>query len=173
MSQQKLDQARIEFEALASRQSKPVAALTMVGIIHQAQGNTTAAKKKFEEVLAFDAHSAVAANNLAWMYIGEGGNLDVALKLAQTATSAVPDVPQLMDTLGWVYYKKDMAGLAVPLFERCVEKEPSNANYQYHLGLAFIKTGDTEKARAALQRALKSSPSPTTAAEIQRTLSAL
>jgi len=33
LSQQKLDQARKEFETLASRQSNPVSALTMTGVI--------------------------------------------------------------------------------------------------------------------------------------------
>ncbi len=36
--QKKLDQARIEFENLAAKQSKPVGALTMSGMILQAQG---------------------------------------------------------------------------------------------------------------------------------------
>jgi tetratricopeptide (TPR) repeat protein len=172
VSQRKLDQARIEFEALASRQAKPVGALTMVGMIYQAQGNAAAARKTFEEVLAIDSRAAVAANNLAWMYAEEGGDLDVALKLAQTAASTVPDVPELMDTLGWVYYKRDRAELAVPLFQRSVEKAPSNASYHYHLGLAFLKTGEISKAQASLQRALDSNPSQATAAEIRRALDA-
>jgi tetratricopeptide (TPR) repeat protein len=172
MSQKKLDQARAEFEALATRQAKPVGPLTMVAMIHQAQGNSSAAKKRYEEVLALDDRATVAANNLAWMHAEEGGDLELALKLAQTATSSAPDVPEVMDTLGWVYYKKGQAQLAIPVFERCVEKAPTSALYRYHLGLALLKIGDTAKGRAALQRALELNPDQTTSNEIRRLLSA-
>jgi tetratricopeptide (TPR) repeat protein len=172
MSQNKLDQARAEFEALAARQARPVGPLTMVAMIHQAQGNSSAAKKRYEEVLALDDRATVAANNLAWMHAEEGGDLELALKLAQTATSTAPDVPELMDTLGWVYYKKGQAQLAIPVFERCVEKAPTSALYRYHLGLALLKLGDTAKGRAALQRALELNPDQPTTSEIRRLLSA-
>jgi uncharacterized protein HemY len=54
-----------------------------------------------------------------------------------------------------------------------VEKAPSNASYHYHLGLAFLKTGEIANGQASLRRALDSSPSQATAAEIQRALDAL
>jgi tetratricopeptide (TPR) repeat protein len=38
-SQRKIDQALKEFDTLAQRQSNPVAALTMMGVIHQGEGN--------------------------------------------------------------------------------------------------------------------------------------
>ena len=42
-------------------------------------------------------------------------NLDVALGLAQTAKSQLANDPQVANTLGWVYYKKGLPGLAVPI----------------------------------------------------------
>jgi predicted Zn-dependent protease len=99
-----------------------------------------------------------------------GDDLDTALKLAQTATAQAPDQPELMDTLGWVYYKKNLPELAVPLFARCVEKEPSKGVFRYHLGLAYLKAGQTEKGRAALEQALKAGVDSTTAADARRLL---
>ncbi|HLG59062.1 MAG TPA: tetratricopeptide repeat protein [Vicinamibacterales bacterium] len=167
MAQKKLDQARTEFEAVAARQAKPIGALTMVGMIHQAQGHTPLARKRFEEVLALDSRAAVAANNLAWIYAETGENLDVALQLAQTATAVAPEVPELMDTLGWVYYKKNLPHLAIPLFERSAAKAPNNAGYQHHLGLSYLQAGDVAKGRAALQRALAAGPDAATSADIR------
>src|SRR5262249_2906146 len=132
LSQHKIDEARKEFESIAQRQSKPIAALTMIGMLHQAQGDVSLARKRYEEVVALDPNAAVAANNLAWILVEAGENLDVALRHAQAATAAAPDVPEIMDTLGWVYYKKNQAPLAIPLFKRCVEKAPDAANYHYH-----------------------------------------
>ena len=170
VSQKKLDQARIEFENLAARQSKPVGALTMIGIILQAQGRNDLAAKRYEDALAIDSRAAIAANNLAWIHAESGENLDKALTLAQTATSVLPESPEIMDTLGWVYYKKQLPDLAIPLFERSVEKAPDNVSYRYHLGLAYVRSGDTIRGRAALQRALSANPNADTAAEIRRVL---
>jgi tetratricopeptide (TPR) repeat protein len=163
VSQQKLDEARREFEELAQRQTRPIGALTMSGVILQGQGNVAKAKERFREVLAIDPRAAVAANNLAWMYADAGENLDDALQLAQAATNAVPDVPELMDTLGWVYYKKQLPQLAIPLFSRCVEKAPRSATYHYHLGVAYRLAGDTARARTSFERALAESPDSQTA----------
>ncbi len=170
VSQKKLDQALKEFGALASRQPKPVGALTMTGIIHQTRGDVSAARKQYEAALAIDPNAAVAANNLAWIYAESGENLDVALQLAQTATAAAPDVPEVMDTLGWVHYRKNDFHRAIPFFERSVEKAPESASYRYHLGLVYLKSGDEARGRAALRRALSASPDAATAAEIRRLL---
>jgi putative PEP-CTERM system TPR-repeat lipoprotein len=172
MRQQKLDQARAEFDALAAKQSRPVGALTMSGIISQVQNNLPLARKRFEEALAVDGDAVIAANNLAWMHAEQGDNLDVALRLAQTAAAAAPDVPEVLDTLGWVYYKKDLPRLAVAQFQRAVEKAPGNASYLHHLGLAHLQAGDTGAGRAALQMALSAKPSSAAAAEIRRALAA-
>jgi tetratricopeptide (TPR) repeat protein len=170
MSQRKLDQARAEFDAMASRQSKPVGALTMSGIIYQSQGNTAMAKKKFQDALAIDSRAVIAANNLAWIHAESGEDLDTALQLAQTATASAPDMPELMDTLGWVHYKRKQPQLAIPIFKRCVEKAPNNAGYHYHLGLAYTATGDQALARGAFQKALANGPDGATATEIRRLL---
>ncbi len=36
-----------------------------------------------------------------------------------------------------------MAPLAVPLLKSAAEKNPQNPEYQYHLGMALAKAGDT------------------------------
>ena len=62
------------------------------------------------------------------------------------------------DTLGWVYYKRNMAALAVAPLKKSVERVPNNATYRYHLGLAYAKTGEPQKAREMLTEALKLEP---------------
>jgi len=171
LSQKRLDEARAEFEALAKREAKPVSAMTMTGMILMTQGQTDLAMKKFEEVLAIDPRAVIASNNLAWMHAEAGTDLDTALKLAQTATAQAPDQPELMDTLGWVYYKKNLPELAIPLFESCVKREPGNAGYHHHLGLAYLRAGRPDQARASLQLALTKNPDATTAQDVKRAIS--
>jgi hypothetical protein len=47
---------------------------------------------------------------------------------------------------------------------------PANATYQYHLGLAQLKVGNTAAARAALGRAIELGPEASVAAEARRAL---
>ena len=158
LKQRKLDQARQEFDKLAERQSKPVGALTMAGMILQAQGNTQEARKRYEQALASDPRAGVAANNLALLYVDSGENIDVALQHAQTAVAAMPEVPEVLDTLGWIYYKKNLPAQAIPPLARSVEKQPKNAVYHYHLGLAQVLAGDSLAGQESLQRALDLNP---------------
>ena len=91
IAQHKLDAARSEFEEMAKRSPKPASALTMVGIILQTEGNVPAARARFEQALKADPDFAVAANNLAWIYASDGGDLDAAMQLAKTAQKQMPD----------------------------------------------------------------------------------
>ena len=154
VKQQKLDQAVAEFDAMAARQSNPVGPLTMSGIILQAQGKDALARQRFEKALAIDPRAPVAANNLAWLYAEAGQSLDVALQLAQTAVAALPDTAEVMDTLGWVYYKKRLSSSAVSTLTRTVDRDPKNPVYHYHLGLAYAQAGESARARESLERAL-------------------
>ena len=173
-SNRRLDEARAEFEKIAQlRPKSAVAAQTVVGVILQMQNKQAEAQARYEMVLALDPKAAVAANNLAWIYAERGGNLDVALGLAQTAKSQLANDPQVANTLGWVYYKKGLPGLAVPILRESVDKVPNNARYHYHLGLAYAKIGNNEEARKALEQALRLDPTFDGSADARRVLAGL
>jgi tetratricopeptide (TPR) repeat protein len=156
--QGRLDAALVELDTLIRRDPKAVAALTLSGMILEAQGKTKDAQARFERVMQVDQTAPVAANNLAWLYAENGGNLDVALQLAQTASRKLPDTPEVNDTLGYIYLKKNLPALAIPPLRASTEKDPANALYQYHLGLAYAKSGESERGRQALTRALSLKP---------------
>ena len=169
----RLDKATEEYQGLAARQPQSVGARTIVGMLQQMQNKGPEARATFERVLAIDSTAPVAANNLAWIYAEEGGNLDVALQLAQTAKSRLPNAHAVNDTLGWVYYRKGLHALAVPALEQAVEQQPRNAAYLYHLGAAYSGAGDKEKSRGALQRAIAAggtSPEAVHARDLLQTL---
>jgi putative PEP-CTERM system TPR-repeat lipoprotein len=156
--QGRLDEALNELTLLTQKQPRPVAALTLTGIILEAQGKQTEARTTFERVMQLDGEAPVAANNLAWIYAQGDGNLDVALQLAQTAQRKLPKVAEVNDTLGFIYYKKSLLALAVPALRASVESDPNNSSYLYHLGLAYVLAGDTAQARQSLSKALALKP---------------
>ena len=134
------------------------------------EGKNAEAQKQYERVMAIEPRAAVAANNLAWIYAESGGNLDVALQLAQAAKAQLPSQPEINDTLGWIYYKKGLTTLALGPLSQAVDKGPKVAAYQFHLGMALAKNGETDKARTALQAALAIDPSFAGAADARKTL---
>jgi tetratricopeptide (TPR) repeat protein len=128
------------------------------------------AKQKYDEVLAIDPRSLIAANNLAYIYAQANENLDRALSLAQTAVEQAPDSPDVRDTLGWVYYKKQLPDLAIRAFEESLAKNPDNPIFHYHLGLAAAKQGNLARARRSYQEALKLKPDYTDAQQALKTI---
>ena len=145
----------------------------MVALIYQMQSRTDDARRVFEQVLELDPKASVAANNLAWIYAENGGNLDVALQLAKTALSALPDSGEATDTLGWVYLKKEIYGLSITTLRRAVQVAPTNATFQYHLGLAYARSGDKDRAKSTLQTALRLKSDFDGAADAKRVLEGL
>ena len=70
------------------------------------QNRTADAQQTFERVMQLDPKAGVAANNLAWIYLENGGSLDLALHLAEVAKAAMPNAAEVNDTLGWAYYRE-------------------------------------------------------------------
>ena len=172
--QGRLDFARTELEKYVTTAPASVPGNTMLGTVLDMQGKKQEAKQRYNTALQVDPRAAVAANNLAWIDANtEGANLDVALQLAQTAKAQLPNQHEIDDTLGWIYYKKGMATRAIESFENSTLKQPTNAMYAYHLGLAYHKNGDTAKARTELERALKLKPDFDGAADAKKILESI
>lgn len=171
--QNKLPEAQKMYEKLSADRPNDVPANTMVGTLHVLQGNMGKARERFERVLSIDPRAAIASNNLAYMDAESGTNLDVALSRAQTAKAALPDDPEVNDTLGWVYVKRGLPTLAVPPLDLAIQKDPKNPLYYYHLGTAYAKAGDKDRARPALQKALQLSSSFPGATEAKQALATL
>jgi Flp pilus assembly protein TadD len=145
----------------------------MTGMVLEMQRKPDEAEKRYEKALETNPHAVVAANNLAWLYANRGVNLDVALQLAQAAKRDAPEQPVVNDTLGWVYYKKNLASLAVLPLELSVAKDPRNPVFRYHLGLAYAKLGYSDRARTTLAEAIKLNPEFEGAGDARRLLDSL
>jgi tetratricopeptide (TPR) repeat protein len=129
-----------------------------LGELEEYRKNWQRAQDYYQKALALQPDSPVAANNLAYSMLEHGGNVDVALSLAQTARRLDPDEPAIADTLAYAYIKKGAYRLAIDLLEDAVKKVPQGAMYQYHLGLAYQGNKDAGRAKEHLQKALQLDP---------------
>jgi tetratricopeptide (TPR) repeat protein len=169
----KVDQAAAEYETVATKDPQAIQAHMMLGVIYEQKRDYEKAKARYEKILALNPKFAPAANNLAWLLVEQGGNLDVALNYAQTAREQQPHDPAIADTIGWLYYKKNAYVLAISLLKEAAEKLPANPVIHYHLGMAQYKNGDKDGAKKSLQTALKLDRHFPGAEEAQRVLSEL
>jgi tetratricopeptide (TPR) repeat protein len=173
IQQRRTDEARAEFERMVERDPSNVAARTMIGILLAEQGKPDEAIKAYERIVNGNENAPVAANNLAYIYADQGRNLDEALQLATSAKQRMPNDPSVDDTIGWIYYKKNLPNLAVRPLEAAFKQLPNNAELMVHLGLTYAKLGEKEKARQMLEGALKLNPQVVNGDEAKRVLASL
>jgi tetratricopeptide (TPR) repeat protein len=171
--QNRLEEAKMSFKDVLTRNPKSIGAATMIGMLLEAQKRVPEAEKQYVDVLALDSHAAVAANNLAWIYVASNRKLDEALQLAQTAQQQLPDEPNVNDTLGWIYYQKKMVTQALPHLESSVLKAPNDPSHHFHLGMAYVQTGDWQKARESLKKAFALKPDFEGAEEAKKALTTI
>ena len=169
----KTDQAVKEFEAVLAKDRKVIQAHMQLGMIRDGRKEYDKAQAHYEAVLKLDPRFAPAANNLAWIIVEHGGNLDVALSHAQTAREQQPNDSHIADTLGWVYYKKNANLLAMSLLKEAVEKSPNEPDFYFHYGMAQQKSGDQAGAKKSLQTALKLSQTFSGSEEARKILAGL
>lgn len=129
------------------------------------------AKATYRKLLQIQPDHPVALNNLAYMMAESGEDLDQALALAQRARQKLPQDPNVADTLGWIYIKKNLSDNAVDIFRELTKQQPQNPTFHYHLGIALYQKGDRLGARQALQTALRNKPSAEEAAKIKELMS--
>jgi len=150
----------------------------MLGQNFLARQDWAGAEHEYQKVLALHHDDPIAACNLAYVIMQKGGDLDIALSLAQTARRRMPASADAADTLGWVYYQKGAYRPAIDTLEAAIaltqqSKNADNARYHYHLGMAYAKSGDPSRARDQLQRMLRMSPESNDATDARRELAGL
>jgi tetratricopeptide (TPR) repeat protein len=173
LNQGKLDQAMNLLLKASQAQPQLADVQVRMGQISELKQDWTAAESYYSKALQLAPTNVVAKNNLAWVYAEHGGSIDLALKLAQEASEQEPDSPDVSDTLAWVLVKKQNYGTAIKLLQDCVQKEPKNAGFNYHLGVAYYHAGRKPEAEQALRAALKLEPGSNNADQAKELLATL
>jgi FimV-like protein len=127
-----------------------------LGNAHLAAKDYEAALAAYEAVLAKQPDSKMAANNVAAIIAdhkySDAKSLDRALQLAQAQRDS--EIPYFLDTLGWVHYRRGDYNLAIVFLKQAVDALPTHAYMNYHLAMAYHKSGDRDSARTHLEKAV-------------------
>src|SRR5207244_9882604 len=111
----KYDQAMTKLTEADKADPQNPAAHMLTGMVYERKGDISKALRAYEQVLALNPRSALAANQVAYLYSEHGGDKEKALQLAQLAKEMAPDEAQFSDTLGWILYKRGVYQRALSL----------------------------------------------------------
>ncbi len=154
-AQGKFDVAIDQYQKVSVKQPQSIPPLMMTAILYELKKEHRKANEYYQKVLEVNRNYAPAANNLAWNYAQYGGNLDVALTLAQKAREFNPNDPGIADTLGWIYYKKGIYQTALSLLKESNEKYGGrNPTVLFHLSMAYEKNNQKPLAQETVKKAL-------------------
>lgn len=172
-AQGKYDEALGILQQLVGSNPRVSAAYMQMAQISERKGDWKGAESGYQKALAICSDKAIAKNNLAWIYAEHGGNIDVALKLAQEAKDAVPNNPNISDTLGWILVKTENYQNAIQELRAAVQENPKQALYDYHLAVAYFHADQKVEAKQGVEAALKIQPTFSDAASAKQLLAAL
>jgi tetratricopeptide (TPR) repeat protein len=150
----KYDEARETMrEALALKKGIPGIHLTL-GLVCERLGRDKEAAEEYALHLKEQPDSAVAANNLAWLYAKKEKDLKKAITLAEKAIKRWPRNPHIADTLGWLYYLSGKKKEAIELLRRASRGLPRNPAVRYHYGRALLDAKETRRGLGEIKTAL-------------------
>lgn len=114
-------------------------------------------ERDLKRILELDPHNTNALNAWGYTLADRGERLDEAHTLIQRALEQSPDNPYILDSLGWVLYRKgDLAG-AERYLRQALGLLP-DAEVYAHLVQVLHALGRTEEAREVLTEALARTP---------------
>ncbi len=125
-----------------------------LGIIYDKQGKTDKAIEQMKAVIAIDAEQPDALNYLGYTYADKGILLDEAEAMIRKALGKKPDNGYILDSLGWVYYKKGLFDQALAELLKSVKLIPDDPVILEHLGDIYLKMNQPGKALEYYQRSL-------------------
>jgi len=126
--------------------------------LYERSGNGKEAVAAYREVLKIKPDEPYVLNNVAFLIAKTGGDLDDALAMAERSKQQLADSPDVSDTIGWIYLKKNQVDRALEIFRVLVEKSPGSASFHYHYGMALLQKGDKTGASRELNEALQLRP---------------
>ena len=141
------------------------------GMTGQDAGDLSILERDLTAIIKQQPDNATALNALGYTLADETDRLDEAYELISKALSLNPEEPAIIDSMGWVLYRRgDLAGA-----EKYLRKAWSKMNdpeVASHLAQVLIDLGNRAEASATLKKALLVNPENTVLLELQRTISA-
>jgi len=126
-------------------------------ILLEKAGRTDAAIGQLETLYRDRPQDSAISNALGFILADHNRELARAERLINAALKAEPDNPAILDSLGWLQYRRGMPQAALPLLERAFRLD-QDGDIGAHWGEALWALGEKAKARDTWNRALLVDP---------------
>jgi tetratricopeptide (TPR) repeat protein len=133
---------------------KNIEILFRLGIALDKSGDRTNGITQMKKVLELDPDNADSLNYIGYSYAEEGINLDEALDMVQRALKLSPDSGYIIDSLGWVYYRKGLYDEALDSLEKAFSIKSDDPTIAEHLGDVYLKKNEYQRSLEMYQKAL-------------------
>ena len=150
---EKLEKAEEIFAQLLTDNPNHVGATYGIAAVYQSMDEFEKAETYLRKTLSLQPAHEYALNALGYLYAEQGTNLDEAEALIKRALQKSPTNGAYLDSLGWVFFKQGRFAEAVTTLENANQQMPNSAEILMHLGDAYLKNGEPEKARGVWQQA--------------------
>lgn len=124
-----------------------------LGMLQDKMNLKTDMMVSMEKVIGIQPDHSQALNYLAYSWAEAGIHLEKAESYARQASNQEKDDAYILDTLGWVMYKKGDFKKAIEVLEKAHFMQPEVAIIAEHLGDAYFKLNMHEKAKAKFIKA--------------------
>jgi tetratricopeptide (TPR) repeat protein len=126
-------------------------------MLGQQQSDIAMMEADLRAILARDPNNATALNALGYTLADQTDRLDEAHSLISRALELDPAEPAILDSMGWVLFRKGEIDQSIDYLTRAYAAFP-DPEVAAHLGEVLWMNGDTEKARQIWQGALLEAP---------------
>jgi tetratricopeptide (TPR) repeat protein len=128
--------------------------LYALGTAYERVGQADAAIGQMRALLALNPDHAEALNFLGYTFAEQGVRLDEAERLVRRALELKPRSGHMLDSLGWVLFRRGETRQAVEALEKADELSGPDATILEHLGDAYRASARPVDAAQAYRRAL-------------------
>jgi tetratricopeptide (TPR) repeat protein len=173
LQRSELDRAIEQYNSALAQNPNQARPHMLLGTLYDEQKKYGLSEQHYREALKINPEFAPAANNLAYLLAENSKDINEAFNYARIAKEKLPNDPGVINTLGWVYYKKGLYDSAIAELRDAQEKTQDNAMINYHLGMAYYKADQKAKAKAVLERVLAIDPNFEKAREVRQVLEKL
>ncbi|HAM39603.1 MAG TPA: hypothetical protein DCP53_09470 [Elusimicrobia bacterium] len=116
-----------------------------LGIVYDNLKKAEQSEESFFKVIKIDSTTAQAYNYLGYTWADKNIKLDEAEKFVKIALSIDPENPAYIDSLGWIYYRKQKYNEAIELLKKASEKINDSIIFE-HLGDCYLSLGNNQMA---------------------------
>jgi tetratricopeptide (TPR) repeat protein len=146
--------AMIVLEEGLSHSERDTDLLYRMGIVLDKLKRNEECLEHMEMILDIDPQHADALNYIGYTYADKGIHLDRAQELIERAIKYKPNSGYIIDSLGWVYFRKGLYDRALIELKKAMELTPEDPVINEHLGDVYFKKEQFVKALESYERAL-------------------